>query len=842
MLEKEVVKLQRRLNLVDEQGVTVIDTAPVSSSSDGSDGSSGSATIAQAQAQAQAQAPDSTSPQLPFINDTFHYYNNYIIQDSHYLGNCTWNILTDTMSTLSSVVASPGDDVAPLQHYLSSTFQLTNNIPMILLNKYHGDPNYTKNCIKQVVSQFLAKQMSLVPILYSKTWESDLYEALDSKDPHPTLLLPLLFIIQWHWSCFSDEKLFLATKVVCLSCSSNNLRSLQVLLLSSYYFMGTSPFCLTSSSSYSSPTNSNQTFATELIHLSFSLVVNCGLFINTHRLIPISGSVENHTERLVTYWCFQFLDSWWNLIQGTPKYNFTYDEFQPPKLSSLMIPQLKSFTLLCDFVAGELDGCNLLHTLSQGGRAKLVYVVESFRQVLIKYKLYHQLQDHTEEIHSVKNLVTSLDRSHTTEIQLTLYYLILKLFSDSKSIQQTDQPSSSSLEETAYEILTLYYLVLVDTSTNPSTLVPQQLNILHLLPCNNSQIIELCLRTLHSWALSPQSDETDSQLDWQFKKYKTIVSTWCKVWYHDESHNPLCSDLMLAYKFNVDLPPSVTRSSQVGLTPIFNKLEYLDSMKLHNGRALLMRSGVVNPAPSMDPFDMFAGNSNGGAVGAMTPNTLGHTFSALFTGVQDQGQEDDDGYAEDDDEDDETPLEIPFKRRNAPMSSCDPSGLKVNNGMVSNGGAGSTSIRHSNMVTNSTTDSLIHHRHGSLFQHRNDKPIRNTEKRARSKPEMLITASDHIILENREPSEPPIKKPRNSDNKPDTSNRDQNQPQQQHPLHYSLVQGDKQTPPHIETPRSFVDMLVLSMPEKRDTDVGKGTGEKEEDSKSGMVMNDGKGN
>lgn len=745
MLEREVIKLQRQLNLVDEDGNTI---AP--GSREVSSAAATSVSVATHGADLDVNHKFHHGPRLPFVNDTFHYYSNYVGPDERYIGNATWNLLTDTVSVLSHN-AIPDED-AWLRSYLVQQFQLTHNyLPAVLLSKYHGDSAFTRKRVSRGITEFFRIGMSLVPILSSPEWEKDLMDVFDTT-AHPTTILALLLVIQRQWLCFSDDKLFVATKIVCTN-STRSLRNLQCMLLASYYFMGTPGSAVLGNASTSA-------YSSELLRLCFAEVVNMGIFINSRRLIPVSSQQSlNHTERLITFWCFQFLDSWWTLIQGTPKYNFTLDEFQPPTVSSLQIPRFKPFGLLVDFVVGSLDGCNFLHALSQGGASQLVLVLESFRKILIQYSLYHRLEDH--EPYKLPNLVTNVETPQAAEIQLTLYYLVMRFFTDTKASQSSEKPSVF-VEETAYEILTLYYLVLVNQG-DPKAQLPQQLQVLHVLPCGNLDMIRLCLETLLAWAMSPQDQESDAQLNWQFEKYQSIVAAWCGLWYQDEPEDELLGKLQLLFKFNISIPLERHNFN-------LDMLKYLNSMKSHAGRPLILRPPANAAAEVIDPFDMF----NTGDVPSTLPTS--QHINALFNPQLSQettlGQEEDDGYAEDDDEDEDTPLEIPFSKK-----------------------------RHPTMRTQSIQESILPQRSGSLFEQRHNKPA------VRRKSDMVVAGSDHIILNNTEPVLGSSSKKRKLGQNNSMANAE----------HYSLVQGEQRTPPQVETPRSLVEMLDLPVQEEKET-------------------------
>ncbi|SCU78707.1 LAME_0A05446g1_1 [Lachancea meyersii CBS 8951] len=658
-LEKEVVRLQK---LLDETQNSSPAAVPVPEPA--------KCPVKQTTA---SKAKSSPFFELPFINDTFHLHENRVTSDGQFIGHATWNVLTSSTSDLSMDVLPNEDDW--LLRYLVRQFQLSQDrIPAVLLSKFQNDAILCGKRIQKCTTHFLETSMALIPILNSASWSNDLARIPHTKVVHPAVLLANLLICQWKWSCFSDDSLFTATKIVCLN-SSQPLLRLQTLLLAAFYFMGTSGATLLTKCS-------TAPFASHLLKIAYAEMVNLGLYINSHRLTPVQSHVAlNHTERLTTFWCFQFLDSWWTLIQGAPKTNFTSDEFLPPKLSALGNPRLKPFELLLDFVFGCLDGCNLLKAVSQGANTYMVYLLETFRKQLVHFNLYHGLTDH--EVHALSTLGTKLDQPLSTEIQITLYYLVVSLFTHAQSFEvvvtkrvtfESDQKDNLELKDdtdfsvkksdlrkhisrtlisqrdNAYEILTLYYLVMVDIGDS-KVMSPVQLKTLHLLPCDNLSLLKVCLGTLASWASSKYAkDEPDYELT--FNKCQCIVQAWCNIWYFDETEDELVTRLQKVFQFTLSIAPQ--KEGQV-----MDKLLYLHSAKLQYRRALMQNQyGDTSINGNVEePFNNIYGVDNM----AMRVPTL-ETINALFNPLA--MQEEDEGYAEDDDEDDEPFLELPlFKRR-----------------------------------------------------------------------------------------------------------------------------------------------------------------------------------
>lgn len=623
-----------------------------------------------------SRAPDSakrndpmvTEPQFPFINDTFHYYENFVCEEN-YLGHRTWDVLRN----VGAVEASASDsevEVLKNQQLLSMTSLLqlqpsTLWLPRFLAMKY--DDNL-RDHVQIAIARFSKTQNSLIPLLspFDK-WQVTFDQHFKCiADPDPINLLALLYIVQMNWSCMNEFILFKVTKIVCSS-ATTSLRNLQCLLLACFYFMGS---------------ENHTSFASELLHLAFSMVLDLGLFINSKKLAQLAKATIKHDQRIVTFWTFQFLDSWWSLIQGFPKSNFIFDEFHPRKIESLDKPCFKPFSLLLDFTTDSLDGCNLLHTLStenSNGKSKLIYLAESFRHLLVKWKLYHQLQDHEEHFNRADlNMSLALTKPDIIETQLTLFYLVITFLTEQRlKNDNATRKKGTNLEDTAFEILSLYYLLLLDQSESEQ---PLQFTVLHILPCSNKELINSCLSVLNDWAIKPQEDnEFEGQSNWKYNKYQNFLMQWCQLYYDNEPYDPMLIQLSLSYKIHLaqDKEPSKWKKRDY----LQEVEQYSTGNALSRGRSKLLSS---NSQAIMNQFDMFSnGNSRTNIfcnfqASALPNQSLSNAtqltqndnnniidMSNFKSQILIEHEETDDGYAEDDDEDDEEeedskPLEIPF--------------------------------------------------------------------------------------------------------------------------------------------------------------------------------------
>lgn len=717
--------------------------------------------------------------EFPFSNDTFHYYDNYR-RGENYMGNSTWDVLTRSLPSPSDEEPRNQAETDCFANYhlsaMKNILHLDSNVsflPKFLLVKYDYNIPKLVKLLQLAIADFGKCENSLVPVLYPfDKWEKELVRHLvqsndfsnsaHSEGIKPITLLTLLYIIQLNWSCFNDFKLFQLTKMVCLS-SKTRLETLQCILLASFYFMGGQ----TSAVIHQRSRDNSQVWATELLHIANSIVLNLGLYVNSKRMISVHANCDAAPQqhRVVTFWVFQFLDSWWSFLQGLPKSNFLVDEFHPQSISSLNVAALTPFMLLLQFTVESLDGCNLLHIMASDhakGRSKLVYVTESFRKMLVKWKLYHQMQDHEDDFDpdDAALLSTTLTKPDMVEIQLTLTYLIVSFLSDEKfgetgkrvtkndvktsnslgfsSSAETTSLHSSNLEEIAYEILSLYSLVLMDHARLEQ---PQLLKILHLLPCDNRRIIHLCLSTLNNWAISSHGMGTsEGHTNWRYNRYRNMVNQWCKFYLADKLNDSLWQQLIVSFKLDLSAEQPQTFYN-------WNEVEYLENVEVFNGnpqvfsKSQLIRS---NPHAVMDQFDIFSPTNIGGPSGATNKpifnNIQSNDFSRKMAEEPQQqvenprsnisehdsaniidmsryrsqvltsNEETDDGYAEDDDEDDDDllnkPLEIPLSRRTGSLFHRGP---KNRNDNGSNYGTANND--------NSQGLSNMHHRNERLRRH-----------------------------------------------------------------------------------------------------------------------------
>lgn len=721
MLEKEVVRLQKLLGITDQWNPEEQQqkyAQEVGASSSGENTASSNPTSKASSTAAKSSTSPSDAITFPFINDTFHYYDNYCTKRSNsknFSGHCTWNILTGTLprnaspesatankragnSSISHILASPMSHTQWLREFhtnaLINNLQLTPQfafLPQFLLVKYQYDIPHLKGLIHTAISQFFKTQNSLIPILHPvKRWQDRLLHLTMMSCPNhtesyiedPVIFLVYLYMIQLNWSCLDDYKLYQLTKSICET-SPVNIDTLQCLLLASYYFMGdgnSTPLIQLrylgdrDSSPLLSRKHSLATWATKLLHLAYGSAMDMGLYMNPKKMVPLNSDIPIDIETqeaeitMVTFWSFQILESWWSLIQGLPKCNFLMDEFHPRRLDTVDASKLKPLQILCGLVVDCLDGCNLLQTLTLGGRSNLIYTLETFRKELVHWQLYHRITDHEEfgylvgpesltdvELKEQMLKVTCvLTEPDMVEIQLTLFYLILTLFADTNAVQNQDggRSAAPSSDSTSFEILSLYLLVLTDKSFLEQ---PQQLNILHVLPCSNRDIIKLCLATLVHWS----NTASRSAEPWRYTRYRRLVAQWCGLWYMDEQNDDLLASVRRAFALDMVIS---TGDANVHATLNLHKMRYLQEIVDFNavGRSGLLGGGEV-PIDEMEhDFDMFAN-------GQMGDFAFQDDAGAPALGLLNETHGEDDGYAEDDDE----PLHIVTRRARDSLRGTD---------------------------------------------------------------------------------------------------------------------------------------------------------------------------
>ncbi|SMN21725.1 similar to Saccharomyces cerevisiae YJL089W SIP4 C6 zinc cluster transcriptional activator that binds to the carbon source-responsive element (CSRE) of gluconeogenic genes [Maudiozyma saulgeensis] len=637
---------------------------------------------------------------LSFINDNFHKFENYSVKvdDNRqtFLGHRTWNkifhIDNDILNTENET--HKFDDFEPiLMTLMKQQLKLNGNnyvFPQFLINQYRNDTYIIKSQLIQAVRQFFLSINSLIPILYpfdiletslidmivTASQQTDQLEINTTKPPLLNLLI-LQYIIQMNWNCYDNMILYQLTKLI-LNANVSDINTVQCLNLTIYYFMG---YCPTLN------TPLQQAIVIDLINMNYSKCLSMALYINPKNLHEVpKGNIrhlkkqninndENDSIYNVTFWCFQFLSSWWSLIQGLPKVNFLIDEFQPKELK---IPILKSFSLLVDLVVKSLDGTNLQLILESTERSKLVLTIENFRNQLTNYKLYHNYFDHDQNDQELlsNNISTNkqlmLEKSEFIEINLTLFYLVLTLIAElepGKSLYKDNrnninskennnnmassknlQGKNDSIEEVCYEILTLYYLLILhfNSLNNNSGNIshqPLKFNLFHFLPISNVDLINTCESILCDWSdrmsqmMVPGSDDVTNkkilknQYYWKFNKFKQFLIKWSLLWYQ--------SDIMTLEKqpfiksFNIDLSIfKVNEHFQVATTPTMYLKQISDfndsNFNLTYNNSLIRTNSKV----IMEQFNMFTGsnnNNNNGAGTVSNSRNLSTLFKSLTT-------------------------------------------------------------------------------------------------------------------------------------------------------------------------------------------------------------------
>ena len=602
---------------------------------------------------------DSTTQEnsLPFsfINDNFHRFENYSLKVNPnkriFLGHRTWAKIfkNNKNSTESDIQFNKLNFLEPiLFDLLKQQLKLNGNnhlFPQFLINQYKNDTNLIKKQLVNAIKQFFLSINSLVPILYPfDIVENDLIDIImaipqqtDSIEPSqlPSLsvLLILQYVIQINWNCYDDLVLYELTKMI-VNINISDINIIQCLNLSIYYFMGHCPNL--------SENSLQEGIINDLININYSKILSMSLFINPKNLVdiemknaneskPIKSNDENDSIYNVTFWCFQFLNSWWSLTQGLPKINFLIDEFQPKELR---IPILKSFSLLVDLVVRNLDGTNLQMILQTSEKSKLVLYLENFRKQLTHYKLYHNYFDHDQNDQELlsNNITTSkslvLEKNELIEIDLTLFYLVLTLFTklSPKPKTSTSKDKDDSIEGVCYEILTLYYLLMLhynslNSKNGSNAHQPLKFNLFHFLPISVVDLIDMCEKKLSLWSermsteISKNEDVTNkkilrNQYYWKFNKFKQFLIKWSLLWYQNDltileqkpffkSFNIDVSIFKINEKYRSAAPPPSTYLKQVAdfNDSIFN-ITYNNSLIRTNSKTIL------------EQFNLFANNMN----------------------------------------------------------------------------------------------------------------------------------------------------------------------------------------------------------------------------------------
>lgn len=670
-----------------------------------------------------------------FINDNFHKFNNFSIKINNdkqvFLGHRTWNhffngepdsINNPNLLQINELNNNNDFDNDFLLNLIKKKLRLNSInfiLPQFVINKYKNDLNLIKSLLIKSIKQFFLTMNSLIPILYPfDIIETKLIDLINNPINIDIFdLLTLQYIIQINWNCHDNLILYQLTNLI-INSSLPNIKIIQCLNLSIYYFMGSIP---------NLDNTSKQIIVIDLLNLNYSKLLTMALYINPKNLIPLNNQSlnkkiinndENDSIFNVSFWCYQFLNSWWSLIQGLPKTNFLIDEFQPKELD---IPILKSFNFLIDLIVKTLDGSNLIMILTNSERSKLILTIENFRKTLMNFKLYHNYHDHDHDLLTTDILIKNsliLEKTEFIEINLTLYYLTFTLLTElsntndnNNSIEKKkENKNTNSIEDICYEILSLYYLLILhfNPTNNPDNehqeqQQPLKFNVLHFLPLETFELISLCEEILNNWArkmsrllnATTTTNKTEKEYVktlyyWKLNKFKKLLTKWSLLWYQNDLTT--LEKQPFIKTFNIDL--SIFEMNE-NFQKFNNPSTYLKQVNdfLNSNYNISYNNSLLRTDSKaiMDQFNMFAPSNNNLSSIFKTLNSpkLNDLNKNIFIATEDQQQpttennnnnslyllspllisaqdETDDGYAEDDDEgssDNMAPLEFPFKTK-----------------------------------------------------------------------------------------------------------------------------------------------------------------------------------
>lgn len=604
------------------------------------------------------------------VNDTFHKQKNVIYSEKNciYMGNNFWNRLMSCNTNRNSKVVENNfyntlerEEKIIHEQHISLMVNLLNlnpryyYLPQFLVQKYKYDENLLKNLLVNSIQKFFKVQNSLTPLLYpTNYWKNSLIDLLSkfqykvyservNPDIKPHLLLCLLIIIQIDWSCMDNLRLLQVIRLISVNSFFRNVKQVQVLNLSTFLFMGHGQ----------KSTNENlwtSAVVVEILNLNLSLIKDIGLYINPKNLKPLifdecrntesaqNNEVEDRSIPVVTYWCFEFLNSWWCLLQGLPRTNFIMSEFQPKILPISKKNGLIPFSILINYITEKINGYNLFHCLKNGLGSKVIVANEFYRDILKSKNLYFysiekdisfekisEAVKHKGTAGVLKKNVSNdkesiiLEKSEIIEIQLTLYYLLMTLILHQKYQFSRDNLKrigyNTDCDSVAYEILCLYYLLMKSEANYNGKLneeqvsPPLQFTVTHILPCSNEDIIKLTLDILIEWG-SNQKKKLNSRTSvkhvkneevWRFKKYKNFLYEWCQLWFESTDQEDL-QYLKIKSAFDIDLEVDRMRVMKYNY---FRSLEEFNNLGYSNNILLKTDSKAI-----MDQFNIFGSSIN----------------------------------------------------------------------------------------------------------------------------------------------------------------------------------------------------------------------------------------
>ncbi|KAL6940233.1 hypothetical protein ACO0QE_004130 [Hanseniaspora vineae] len=453
-----------------------------------------------------------------------------------------------------------------ISSFLQTAFDFQfNTLTPACLTGYLNDDPYRSKIIMTLINQIVDFELKLFPVLYprqdwlqfckdnmsfAKKTKIDINTLHNKVDNDFYIFLGFLIVVyQWFFKRFSDDDVFQLIKMVTTNVHSP--RSVQLLMFFTYY---------------ASSLSQCSTIKFEMIDLCYTKIHTMGLYLplyaknttqsNDSKIQDPNLSKFNDELKLMIFYSFQFLQKWIQTCYGLPETDRSAMIFSSTKtmLANMkhldgQLPQyLKSFILLSKFLNEEMVHCSLDHLTDNDD---ILAKLQIFKKDLLKYNLYHTIDEHlfTEEqldeemdydvgeellkssdstrqnsmtmegrfassqdkqdldskLMQLRFLSTDIDASQYMEIQITLYYLLLKLFAlKNKGVENFELMNS---------VLSLYYIIysnrfeyqdLLHNEKQPH--LPCFFKIMQTMPIDSLSVIKYCVDSLQNSPLFFEND------------------------------------------------------------------------------------------------------------------------------------------------------------------------------------------------------------------------------------------------------------------------------------------------------------------------------------------------
>lgn len=263
----------------------------------------------------------------------------------------------------------------------------SNMIPQFLLNKHDNNTDITTNLLDLSIFKYFKFKNSLLSIFKQPIKRS----STNSNDPIELLII--CFIIQFHWNCFDNLKLYHLTKII-TSCYTNDSRVLQLYCISIQYLMSIG--------------NEFNDIIKELFQ-----------YANIYTITNKNG------YDLQTYQVLQFLNYLFTNTQGG---------------NNLIIKSLDNNSNIANDQDSNIPFTKLFKIVKDPSFNNLL----EFKQFLLLENYYYHLPtDYKTEYY--------LQEFDIIKIQLTLYYLLFSLLNSNNNIHEKNKISIHILS--LYQIL-----------------------------------------------------------------------------------------------------------------------------------------------------------------------------------------------------------------------------------------------------------------------------------------------------------------------------------------------------------------------------------------------------